>query len=129
MEVYFPGVNIFEIPRVWISFSAFSRRNGIANSFPLNACTARKTEVITNAIHVSHTIPNIQRRRLAAMRRIRSTTLTTKPCFIYFTTNGVFTFIRSGTKKRNDARAAASFSWLDTTGEVGVSIRKKKENK
>lgn len=38
------------------------------------------------------------------------TTLIKKPCFMYLTTNEVFTFIKSGTKKRIDARAAAIFS-------------------
>lgn len=116
------------MPRVWMSFSAFSRRNGIANSFPLNACTARKREVRKSARFTNHPSPYIQIKE-RAIARMTDATLMINPCFIYFTTNEVFTFIRSGTKKRNDARAAASFSWLDTTGEVGVSIREKVKNR
>lgn len=53
-----------------------------------------------------------------------STTLRPNPCFIYFTTNAVFTPIRRGMKKRKQASVAASLSWFGTRDGVEVSIEK-----
>ena len=106
-----------------MSLSEFSSKTGITYSLFVKAWKASQRAVIVQIKLRRATIPMNHQRRGDRRERTTSTTLMMNHCFMYLTTNGVRTFMSSGTKKTRLPSTAASFSWPDRWVSIILNVR------